>query len=88
MRTTEDIEREYHKFNNLVPNYISYAKVLRETNLKDALGIYDNARKYSSIMIEDAILLNDENKVEVAERYLNESKSGIMFCKERLEKTR
>ncbi len=88
MRTTEDIEREYSKYNNLVPNYLSYAKVLRETNVKDAFGIYDNARKYSSVMIEDAILLNDEDKVEVAERLLNESKRGVIICKEKLEKTK
>lgn len=88
MRKISDIEREYSKFNNLIPSYISFAKMKMETNVLEALGVYKNAERFSKEMIEDAILLNDEEKVERAENFLSQSKDGIAACKEKQEKTK
>lgn len=88
MRKISEIEREYSKFNNLMPSYISFAKMKMETNVLEALGVFKNAERFSKEMIEDAILLNDEEKVERAENLLKQSKDGIAACKEKQEKTK
>ena len=44
--------------------------------------------KVTSGAVSPLGILNDEDKVEVAERLLNESKRGIVICKEKLEKTK
>ncbi len=80
MRKISDIENEYNKYNSIVPNYLSFAKMKMESNVSDALGVFKNAERFSKEMIEDAILLNDEEKVERAENLLKQSKDGIAAC--------
>ena len=88
MRKISDIENENNKYNSIVPKYLSFAKMKMETNVLEALGVFKNAERFSKEMIEDAILLNDKDKVERAENFLSQSKDGIAACKEKQEKTK
>ena len=80
--------RDFNKYKNLIPNYLSYAKVKIDANTKEALGIFQNAKRFSIDMQKCAEEIEDATGVELAQKFQKDSEDGIDKCYKKLEKTK